>query len=140
MVDQKFAAAVHIMTLLAFERCENGHLYTSEQIAKSVRTNPTVVRRLVARLVDSKILKSHKGKSGGVELAKGPAEISLREIYEAIAEKTLLAARCTKAQNSCPTSRSMGKLMQGVIEGFEENSKSYLQGITLQDLVERVEA
>jgi Rrf2 family protein len=140
MVDQKFASAVHVMTLLAFEKCENGRLFTSEQIAKSVRTNPTVVRRLIAKLVDAKILKSHKGKRGGVELAKCPSEISLREIYEAVSDKTLLAARCSKAHGPCPTSRAMGKLMLGVIQGFEENSKSYLQAITLQDLAGQVEA
>lgn len=139
MVDQKFAVAVHIMTLLAFEKCENGHLYTSEQIAKSVRTNPTVVRRLIAKLVEAKILKSYKGKSGGVELAKCPSEISLREIYDAISDKTLLAARCGKAHGPCPTSRSMGKLMHGVIADFEANSKSYLEGILLQDLAAQVE-
>ena len=138
MVDQKFAVAVHVMTLLAFEKCENGHLFTSEQIAKSVRTNATVVRRLVARLVEAEILKTYKGKSGGIELAKCPSAISLREIYEAVSEKKLIAERCSKAHGPCPTSRAMGRLMHGVIEGFEKNSKTYLEGITLQDLASKI--
>lgn len=140
MVDQKFSVAVHIMTVLAFEKCENGNLYTSEQLARSVRTNPTVVRRLVARLVDSGVLKSYKGKSGGVELAKCPSEISLGDIYESVCcEKKLLYAPTRKAHKACPTSRSMGKLMSDVIEGFEENSRKYLAGIKLQDLAKQVE-
>ena len=140
MVDQKFSVAVHIMTVLAFEKCENGNLYTSERLAKSVRTNPTVVRRLVARLVESGVLKSYKGKSGGVELAKCPSEISLDDIYAAVSEKALIYAPVRKAHKPCPTSRCMGKLMGEVIEGFEENSKKYLKGISLQDLAAQVEA
>ena len=140
MVDQKFSVAVHIMTVLAFEKCENGNLYTSERLAKSVRTNPTVVRRLVARLVESGVLKSYKGKSGGIELAKCPSEITLDDIYGAVSEKTLLYAPVRKAHKSCPTSRCMGKLMSDVIDGFEENSKKYLKGISLQDLAAQVEA
>ena len=140
MVDQKFSVAVHIMTVLAFEKCENGNLYTSERLAKSVRTNPTVVRRLVARLVEAGVLKSYKGKSGGVELAKCPNEITLEHIYRAVSEKTLLYAPVRKAHKPCPTSRSMGKLMSEVIDGFEENSKKYLSGISLQDLAAQVRA
>jgi hypothetical protein len=34
----------------------------------------------------------------------------------------------------------MGKLMDGVIDGFEAHSKAYLEGITLQDLASKVEA
>lgn len=140
MVDQRFSVAVHVMTVLAFEKCENGHLYTSEQLARSVRTNPTVVRRLIARLVEAGVLKSYKGKSGGVELAKCPSEITLEDIYEAVSERKLLYAPERKAHKACPTSCSMGKLMSGVIDGFEENSKKYLSGISLQDLAKQVDA
>ena len=139
MVDQKFSVAVHIMTVLAFEKCENGNLYTSEQLAQSVRTNPTVVRRLVARLVDAGVLKSYKGKSGGVQLAKCPGDITLDAIYEAVSDKTLLNAPVRKAHKPCAVSCSMGKLMNGVIEGVESNSKKYLAGISLKDLASQVE-
>ncbi len=139
MVDQKFAVAIHIMTLLAYEKCEAGRLLTSEQVAKSVRTNPAVVRRLIAKLVDAELLESFKGKNGGVQLAKCPTKISLREIYDAVLEKTLLTARPTKGHATCPTSRSMGKLMKSVVEGFETHSKLYLSRITLDQLASKVE-
>ena len=140
MVDQRFSVAVHVMTVLAFEKCENGNLYTSERLARSVRTNPTVVRRLVSRLVEAGVLKAYKGKSGGVELARGPKDISLEDIYNAVSEKTLLYAPTRRAHKPCATSRCMGKLMKYVIHGFEEHSKRYLAGISLQDLASRVEA
>lgn len=138
MVDQKFSVAVHIMTVLAFEGCEKGRLYTSEQLAKSVRTNPTVVRRLVSRLVEAGVLNAYKGKSGGVELARCPNEISLEDIYSAVSDKKLFHVPDRKAHSACPTSRAMGKLMTEVVEGFETNSKKYLAGISLNDLAKQV--
>lgn len=139
MVDQRFSAAVHIMTVLAFEKCENGRLFTSEQIAKSIRTNSTVVRRLLAKLGEAGLVKSQKGKSGGVQLGLCPGEISLRHIYEAISEKNLLHSPKRKAHKACAVSCSMGRLMTEVTEGVEDQSKKYLASISLKDLASRVE-
>lgn len=60
---------------------------TSEQLLSSIRTNPTVVRRLLAKLVDAGLIESYKGKSGGVKLTKSPKEISLKDIYGAVCDK-----------------------------------------------------
>lgn len=140
MIDQRFSTAVHIMTVLAFQKCENGNLYTSELLAKSLRTNATVIRRVVARLVDAGLVKSYKGKSGGIQLGKCPGDISLRSIYEAVTEKNLISSPDRKSLKACPVSCSMGALMGEVIEGVEMNSKKYLEGISLKDLSARIEA
>lgn len=140
MIDQRFSTAVHIMTVLAFQECENGRLYTSDLVAKSLRTNATVVRRLVSRLVEAGLVKSYKGKSGGIELGKCPNEISLRCIYEAVAERNLISKPDRKALKACAVSCSMATLMGEVIEGVETNSKKYLEGISLKSLSKRVEA
>src|SRR5690242_19456641 len=92
MVDQRFYMSVHLMTELAYRGCREGHLSTSEELAKGLRTNPTVVRRLVARLVEAGLLKAYKGKKGGVELARCPDEITLEEIYVASSGEPLLKA------------------------------------------------
>ncbi len=113
---------------------------TSEVLASSVRTNPTVVRRLVAKLVDAGLLKAYKGKSGGVELARKAQEISLKDIYVASSGKKLINAPDKSPNKKCTVSCSMGKLMGDVIEGLEENSMSYLADIRLSDLASKVSA
>lgn len=122
------------MALLAFHNCENGKLVTSDYLAKSIRTNPTVVRRLVARLVDAELVKAYKGKSGGIELAKCPDKISLGDIYSATVEKTLLASPDKSPVRKCAVSCSMVEMMKSIIGGVEESSIKYLSGITLADL------
>lgn len=139
MLDQRFAVSVQIMTTLAFHGCREGHLMTSEQLAEGARTNPTVVRRLVARLVDAKLLKAYKGKTGGIELARCPDEITLKDIYVAASEDKALFNSPNKApRKSCAVSCSMVGLLKSVFEGVEDTSRNYLAGITLADLVKKV--
>lgn len=138
MVDQRFSVSVHIMTSLAYHQGQGHGLMTSDQLASGIRTNPTVVRRLVSRLADAGLVQAYKGKSGGVELSKKPAEITLREIYCAVSDKKLLNVPDKAPQKKCPVSCSMGKLMSDVIEGFEEHSLAYLSGIRLSELTDKI--
>lgn len=135
MVDQRFSVSVHIMTAIAFHK---GELMTSEQLADSVRTNPTVVRRLVAKLVEARLLESFKGKSGGVRLSKGPKEISLKDIYTAVCDKKLIATPSKEPSKQCLVSCNMGKLLDEVVEGIEQNSMSYLADIRLSELASKI--
>ena len=135
MVDQRFSVSVHLMTVLAYHKSE---LMTSEELASSIRTNPTVIRRLVSKLVDAGLLETFKGKSGGIRIAKMPKEITLKEIYEAVLDKKLMATPCKEPFKQCAVSCSMGDLLSDVADGIERNSMAYLSGIKLSELVSRV--
>lgn len=111
---------------------------TSEELASSIRTNPTVIRRLIAKLVDAGLLESFKGKAGGVKLARPAKEISLKDIYSAVLEKRLIASRTKEPQKGCPVSCAMGKLMHEVIDGIEDNSMKYMSSIRLSELSNKV--
>ena len=135
MVDQRFSVSVHIMTSLAYEK---GDLMTSEALAKSVRTNATVVRRLVSKLVDAGLLDSFKGKAGGVKLSKPAREITLKDIYVAASGKPLLNTPDKEPNKQCNVSCAMNKLLDDVCDGLEKSSMSYLSGIKLSDLASKV--
>ncbi|WII70814.1 Rrf2 family transcriptional regulator [Bdellovibrio sp. 22V] len=136
MVDQRFSVSVHIMTVLAYHKDE---MMTSEELASSIRTNPTVIRRLVSKLVDAGLVDSFKGKAGGVRLAGSAKEISLKDIYEAICDKKkLIATPCKEPMKQCAVSCNMGKLLEDVVEGMEEHSMNYLSSIRLADLASKI--
>ncbi|WP_413290295.1 RrF2 family transcriptional regulator [Bdellovibrio sp. HCB337] len=136
MNDQRFSASVHIMTVLAFHKDEK---MTSEQLAESIRTNPTVVRRLLAKLAEAGLLESFKGKAGGVLLAKPPKEITLKDIYMATTtDKKLICTSEKEPTKSCLVSCNMKEIMADVIEGFEDHSMVYLAKIRLSDLTSKV--
>ena len=126
---------MHIMTVLAYHK---GEKMTSDQLADSIRTNPTVVRRVLAKLAEAGLLDSFKGKSGGVLLSKSPKEITLKDIYLATSDKKLLRSSEKEPAKSCLVSCNMKKIMTDVIDGFEEQSMSYLGKIQLADLASKV--
>lgn len=135
MIDQRFAASVHIMTLLA---AHSNELQTSEFLAGSIRTNPAVVRRLLAKMVEAKLIDSFKGKSGGVRLAKTPNQITLKDVYKAVSDKNLLNCRDINPNKACKVSCSMKEIFQGVSEGLEAHSMAYLSKIRLSDILAKI--
>lgn len=136
MLDQRFAASVHIMTLLA---AHSDELQTSEFLAKTISTNPTVVRRLVGKLVEAGLVDSFKGKSGGVRISKTPKEITLKDIYKAsTTDKSLVNCRDVDVPKACKVSCSMREIFEGVSEGLEANSMAYLAKIKLSDILAKV--
>ncbi len=141
MVDQRFAASVHILSLLAFEESQKPDaLVTSDYLAGSVRTNPTVIRRLISRLSEAGLVRSYKGKTGGVKLAKAPEEISLKDVYLAASGKKLLNCSDKTPRKQCPVSCSMNELLTDVIDGLEAQSMTYLDSIALSELVSKIKS
>ncbi|KYG61618.1 transcriptional regulator [Bdellovibrio bacteriovorus] len=135
MVDQRFSVSVHLMTVLAYHKPD---LMTSEELASSIRTNPTVIRRLVSKLVEAGLLETFKGKAGGIRMTKSPKEITLKDIYEAVLDKKLMATPCKEPYKQCVVSCNMGTLLSEVAEGIEQNSMHYLSGIKLSDLASQI--
>lgn len=135
MLDQRFAASVHIMTLMAYHQ---GDLVTSEYLASSIRTNPTVVRRLLSKLVEAGLIESFKGKAGGVRMAKPAKEISLKDIYKAVSNKALINCRENEPEKQCAVSCSMKEIFSEVATGLETSSMNYLAKIKLSDLASKV--
>lgn len=135
MLDQRFAASVHIMLLMAYRQ---GELLTSDYLAQSLRTNPTVVRRLLAKLVEANLLDSFKGKSGGVRLVRSAKEISLKDIYQAVSNKTLIHCSDKDPQEVCAVSCAFKKIFAGISAGLEDSSMEYLQQIKLSELSRKI--
>ncbi len=80
-LSTRFAVAIHTAGMLAVlgER----EPVTSEEVAKSVDTNPVVVRRVIAMLARRGLVHVRKGQHGGATLARPPESIRLDEIYRA---------------------------------------------------------
>lgn len=84
-INTKFPMAVHILAVTALNEDETMPS-TSELIAKSVGTNPVVVRRLSSRLKAAGLICARPGVAG-LSLAKDAKKISLLDIYKAVREE-----------------------------------------------------
>lgn len=134
MVNQQFSFAVHIMMSLAFA----GETMDSRALARSVNTNPVVVRRLLLALGRAGLTETRAGKNGGTILRKHPAQIRLLAIYDAIEPKPLIAINERKAARDCAISCNMKKIMARIAESTEQTMRRHLRAITLAQLLHKV--
>lgn len=93
------------------------------------------LEQIIPFLNRSSLLNANKGHMGGYQLAKPPSAITVREILES-AEGSLVPVSCMEnTPNLCEN--YSGCLTFPIYMGLYEVVTKYLEGITLQDVIER---
>ena len=134
--NSRFAVAMHIMAALAYR---DGESLSSEALAKSVDTNPVVIRRLLRLLAKAGLVVAQAGKGGGSHLAKRPAQITLLDIYRAIDDAEPLFALTGKPVNqTCAVSCCIQDLAGKVFAEAETALTNVLKKKRLSDLVAQI--
>ena len=77
-VNTQFSIAVHLLAGLA---CRRGGDATSGELAASVNTSPSFVRRVLAKLSKAGLVATTTGKAGACRLAREPRDTSLLDVY-----------------------------------------------------------
>ena len=137
MIDVRFPTALQIMLSLALADRNSVSQLSSAELAKSLGANPSFVRKLLVPLVQSKLLRSQMGKTGGVRLARPAAEITLRDIYGAVVADTKIWAPRTGIPHRCLVSSNVQGYFEELIDDAQEAILSMLgQRTLLQALTE----
>jgi Rrf2 family protein len=136
IISSRFTVAVHILALLTIE--DKAEPTTSEYLARSASTNPVVIRRILARLGKAGLVTAQPGVSGGVQLARPPEQISLRDIYQAV-EKGEIFSFGERAPNPyCICGRSLEPVMRTVFERAEAALEQTLSEISVAQVAQEV--
>lgn len=139
MVNVQFASSVHIMLALALlNKFDSKKLPNSDLLAGSISTNPVVVRRLLSLLKKAGLVASTRGKNGGVQLAKNPADITLKDIYLALQMEDSVKPHNKPPQKECPVSCSIHSIMCFVAEGYQKTNLKYLESLKLSELIKKI--
>ena len=85
---------LHLSTL------EPGVVVSTEEIARKRKVPAKFLAGVTRDLVRAGIVNAHRGRNGGVSLALPPAEITLRDVYEAV-EGQMHVADCMRPQSRC---------------------------------------
>lgn len=133
-MSTRFAVAVHILTLLAVMREET---LTSEFIAVSVKTSAVVIRRILGHLREAGLVTAIQGPGGGFTLAVDPATLTLRKVYEALDERTIIGIH-EDANPQCPVGRNIGQILEDVVAGAEKAMLASFDQITIATLARKV--
>ncbi|QRV25288.1 RrF2 family transcriptional regulator [Marinomonas foliarum] len=136
MVDYRFSTSLHIMLALAYRSRRNPEkLVSSSDLATSTKSNPTLIRQLLVPLNEAGLIKTYRGKSGGVALAKDARDVSLREIYEASFSSKLMLSR-GMGYEGCPIGSNIHCVFDHVLGEMEGVLMKHLEGKNLLDLLE----
>jgi Rrf2 family protein len=125
--NTQFSIAIHIMAALA---CGCDKDLTSSDLALSVNTSPSFVRRVLAKLSRAGLVKTATGKKGKTWLARDPKRISLLDIYQAVDAPAAFAIHDYAEQRNCPVSchikvaldRALGKTQKAMEASLGETS------------------
>jgi len=132
-VSTQFSIAVHLMAGLGYDGSSYGR--TSTQLAESVNTSPSFIRRVLAKLSKANLVSTTMGATGSCSLAKRPKEISLLDIYKAVEAPKAFAIHDYPVQKACPVSCAIKASMDKVLNKTQQSMEKSLGGISLADVI-----
>ncbi|TGN20619.1 Rrf2 family transcriptional regulator [Leptospira idonii] len=127
-IPSRYSVAIHILTLLEME----GDL-SSEEIAGSVGTNPSIIRLLLGKLKKAKLIDVRRGVKGSA-LAKPADEISLLEVYKATELDDSLFLLHEYANPNCPIGRNIQNTLEGILDEAQLALENKLGEYKLSDV------
>ncbi|HLJ62678.1 MAG TPA: Rrf2 family transcriptional regulator [Stellaceae bacterium] len=133
----RFSIAVHMLALIESPgECR----LSSVDIAASVGTNASFVRRVLSMLAKAKLIHSAAGITGAT-LARPPEKIMLLDVYRAVGlEGGHRPAIHDNTNPGCPIGRRIGHALATMLDAAESAFEKELAGRSLADVLELIHA
>ena len=130
-LSSRIAVAAHILVFLAWRR---GNLVASPEIARSVNTNPVVVRRIIGALRQAGLVEVQAGVAGGARLARSAAEITLLDAYRAVEVDALFSLHPQAPRRECSIGANIQDVLWPVFCQAQEAMEAVLGRVTVEDM------
>ena len=136
-MDTRFSSAIHTLIMIAGAETP----MTSDQIAESVGTNASYIRKITGLLKKHGIIDSRQGISGFTLLVE-PEELSLLRVYQAIAETEQVHVfdLHQNPNDECIVGRHIQPVLTDVFRGIEEKAERELKNTTPSDCMQQMRA
>jgi Rrf2 family protein len=128
--DSRLSGVLHVLLHMA----ETGEPLTSDELAKVMSTHPVVVRRVMAGLRDSGLVRSEKGHGGGWLLSCNPEDITLGDIYSALDAPELFALGNRTEAPGCLVEQAVNAALDSAFAVARQVLLDRLGGVTLAAL------
>lgn len=134
-MDTKFSSAIHMLILIS----EAETPMTSEEIAVSVGTNASYIRKVTGLLKKKGIIESRQGASGYQLLVK-PEELTLYEVHQAVSEtgQVHVFDLHQNPNDQCIVGKHIRSVLTDVFRSIEEKAEQELRNTTLRDCMDRM--
>lgn len=133
LVSTKGRYALRVMIDMAEHQEKTGFIALKD-VAERQDISIKYLENIMKSLVKAKLVEGTRGKGGGYRLTKRPSSIKASAIITAT-EGTIAPVACLeKKRNNCERAATCKTL--AMWKGLQDNITGFLDGFTLQDLVE----
>ena len=133
-ISSKFTIAVHLLAVIDY--LGDNEKVTSNILAKSIGSNPVIVRNVMGHLKESGIIDISQGKSG-VLLTRKTNEITFYDVYkavESVKEEGLFHFH-ENPNPECPIGSNIHKAMDIKLETIQQSMEEEMKKITIADVL-----
>ncbi|GAX01305.1 Rrf2 family transcriptional regulator [Secundilactobacillus silagei] len=132
--SHKLSDGVHILAYVDIYK--DGDL-SSQAIADSIESNPSLVRRLMSKLVKAGLLNSTP-RLAAPSLAKPASEISLLAIYRAVEDNQQLLHIDEKTNPKCIVGGNIQETLNDVYQRIQADTEAAMQQVNLQGIIDDI--
>lgn len=128
--DTRLARVLHILVHMHLR----GGTTTSETIAQMLHTQPSLVRRTMASLREAGYVESIAGPGGGWVLCCELSDLTVRDIYAAIARESAFAIGTANDNPACPVEGAVNRFLDDALSSAEDALLRRLARMRLSDI------
>ncbi|MDQ0242936.1 Rrf2 family protein [Bacillus fengqiuensis] len=135
-ISSRFSVGIHILALIELNK---EGISSSEFLAGSVNTNPTLIRKIMGMLKKAGLIEVQPGIAGA-KLAKEPANITLLDVYKAVdvvKEKELFSVHENPHPN-CLVGRNIQDSINPILSAAQLALEKVLGNVTIEDIVKDI--
>lgn len=132
-ISSRFTIAIHIFSCI--DTFGKNIKITSDFLAKSINTNPVIIRKLLSQLKEAELIEVKRGP-GGAEITRPLEEITFLDIYravECIEENTLFHFH-ERPNPDCPVGKNIHLVLDDKLQRVQAAMEQELASITLADV------
>lgn len=132
--SHRLSDAVHILVYLEILGSNS-----SSTIADSVNSNPSLIRRLIARMVKAGILE-RSGQRGeiNIQLTRPANEVNLLDVYRAVEDHQQFLDVDQEVNHLEPLGRSMPEILGNEYDRVQKAAEQEMAQISLASIVSQV--
>lgn len=132
--SSKLSDGVHILAYV--DILQDGDL-SSNAIASSIESNPSLVRRMMSRLKKAGLLMSQPGKVAP-KLGRPATKISLLDVYRAIEDNQKLLHIDEKTNPQCIVGGNIQETLTGIYDRIQSDAEESMSQISLQQIIDGI--
>jgi Rrf2 family protein len=135
-ISSRFSVGIHIITLIEINK---DGVSSSEYLARSVNTNPALIRKIMGMLKKAGLIKVQPGIAGA-ELAKDLSDITLLDVYKAVnvVKDNELFSIHENPNPNCTVGRNIQNTIEPLFLSAQNAMEKVLENVTIEDVVKGV--